>query len=518
MAQPTPSTGSSGIRHPVYAAWAPIWTKFVHIYDGSGGFLDGTYLVPHPREWRDHSSATPRDPTKKLLARRRLARYENVGGLILEQKRAALFREVPTRTIGGQKDPESKHPIEAWWDNVDGEGCHINDWMSESFRWAGLFGHVLHYMDRQRVDREAETAADTGAVFLRLYCPPDVTDWLQNDRGRLLAVKLLESVERASIDESQPESAFRERIVTEETWETRDIGTASKRGKKAPVSVERFPHEFGVLPVVVQYAKGRALAPLIGQPILGDPNLYIDLYNITSEIRELLRNQTFGQLAVKLGTGDTATSVEIAQAMIGSEKGAENVMFTPDGAEYIQPDATNVTVYQAERKELLRTIYRLAAIPWETDSLDAESEGSLKLKREDMNQVLAGYADQCEQAEYAIAKLWYRAQYGKDAWEAKWEADQVVIRYPDAFDVTPFAEILEQATASVSLPMGPTFMAEQCKRLIPKFMPDLPQQVIDVIEGEIDKAAKEAAEMERATKKAELQAIANPEPAFAGAA
>jgi hypothetical protein len=67
--------------------------------------------------------------------------------------------------------------------------------------------------------------------------------------------------------------------------------------------------------------------------------------------------------------------------------------------------------------------------------------------------------------------------------------------------------------------MGPTFMAEQCKRLVPKFMPDLPLDKAEVIKKEIDTAAKEQAEMDKATKKAELQAIANPEPGgFGGGA
>jgi hypothetical protein len=303
------------------------------------------------------------------------------------------------------------------------------------------------------------------------------------------------------------ENQFRERIVTAESWETRAYG----RGE---VTAEGpFPHQFGTIPVVVQYAKRKSLAPLVGQSVLGDPHLYIDLYNITSEIRELLRNQTFGILTIKLGTGEGSMSVTDAKTMLGETKGVENVMFTPNGAEYIQPDAANVTVYQVERTELLRTIYRLAAIPWESDSKDAEAEGSMKLKREDMNQVLSAYGDQCEKAEIEIAKLWFRAEYG-DTWEQKWDEAEVVIRYPDAFDVTPFEEILQQVQAATTLPMGPTFMAQMCKRMIVKFMPDLPSDVQAVIEKEIDKHAKEAAEIDAAMKDAELKSMSEPKGGF----
>jgi hypothetical protein len=58
-----------------------------------------------------------------------------------------------------------------------------------------------------------------------------------------------------------------------------------------------------------------------------------------------------------------------------------------------------------------------------------------------MNQILAGYADECEKAEYQFVELWFRGTYGPSRWEARTQGDaEVVIRYPDTFDVTPFAE------------------------------------------------------------------------------
>ena len=462
-----------------------MWLKYVHIFDGSGGFLDGTYLIAHPREWKDWKVENPSQPTKKLKARRQLARYENIARTILDQKSSALFRGAITRTVGGsskadkEKDNTKAHPIEEWWDNVDGYYCSITDWMSEAFIFAALFGHVLHYMDLPTERADATTAADVGQPFLRAYTPLDVPDWLQNDRGHLLAVKLLErDPGREDLMNAPIDAPPMERIVTDTAW------ALYKRGEKD--KVEGGSHPFGTLPIVVQYAKRRKLSPLIGESVLGDPNLYIDMYNLTSEIRELLRLQTFGVMDIKLGTGDTATPIEKAQAMLGDEKGPENVLFTPGGAQYVQPDTNNVTVYQDERRELLRTIYRLAAIPWESDSKDAEAEGSMQLKREDMNQVLAAYADECEKAEISIAKLWFRARYGAGSWEAEWDKAQVQIRYPDNFDVTPFAEILEQAEAGVSLELGrsKTFSLEQSKRLLPKFLPDLPQVIVETIEKE----------------------------------
>jgi len=503
----TPATVGAVLQHPVYSTWAPVWRKLVHIYDGSGGFMDGTYLVAHPREWKDYTADNPRIPTKKLRARRALARYENVAAVILDQKRAALFRESVTRTVGDGKG-ETTHPIEDWWANVDGEGCSIDDWISESFVWAGLFGHVFHYMDRT-VGVEGETQADAGALILRLYNPLDVPDWLQTDRGALTAVKLLEPTPRESINDASTlsDGVYMERVVTAETWELRKAERQGKTGSR--VSVTKVdgphPHEFGTLPVVVQYAKRKALAPLIGQPILGDPNNYIDLYNLTSEIRELLRSQTFGLLNVPLGSGAERVGVDEAQRMMGDEKGAENVIFTPVLAQYLQPDTENVSVHQEERTQLVRTIYRLAGLPWESDSQDAEAEGSMKLKREDLNQLLSMYANNCRATEIAIAKLWFRGTYG-DSWEKQWDEANVQINYPQTFDVTPFAEALERAQASITLEYGPKFKAEQQKRLLPQFFPDAPPGVIEELEAECDAVSEENAEAAKAQKEADVEA------------
>lgn len=112
--------------HPLYLVFKPVWTQLAHVREGTGGFLDGTYLVAHPREWLDHSSTqtdtttgaktvttnpNPKQPSPKLKARRLIARYENVASSILEAKKSTLFREQPTRRVGPQPAPVATPPI-----------------------------------------------------------------------------------------------------------------------------------------------------------------------------------------------------------------------------------------------------------------------------------------------------------------------------------------------------------------------------------------------------------------------
>jgi hypothetical protein len=496
----TPSAGTPATStHPVYATWSPQWRWLVYVYEGSGPFLNGTALIAHPREWLDHTiigqepekevnsdgtvtysgrmrevqqpNPNPTRPSPKLLERRKLARYENVASPIVDHKLAALLRRPPSRRVKGEAQ---EHDWLAWMEDVDGAGTCMDDFMRDAERIALIFGHAIVLTDRADVQPDALTRAEQGRLVLRLYSPLDAPDWLQGPSGELTAIKLLEAVPRTSLKESTASStSYRVLLIDDETFEAIEETTEAGRVTSTE-TVDYGEHKFGTLPVCLLYAKRRALTPLIGQSVLYDPQLYVDLYNLISELRELLRKQTFSILNIPLGTGQDAQPLEQAKAMVGQSTGTTNVLFTAQPAAYVTADAGNVTVYLECIRTLLRTIYRLANVPFESDSKDAEAADSLKLKREDMNQVLASYASEMQRTEECVAQLWFRGTYG-DGWEKEWERAEPTITYPDTFDVTPFAEILERVQAALSLPLGESkaFTVELCKQIAPLLLDDV---------------------------------------------
>jgi hypothetical protein len=331
-------------KHDLYTLWQPTWIQLAHVREGTGGFLDGTYLVAHPREWLDHTIRTanengttvtttnpnPRVAGPKLKARRKLARYENVASSILDVKKAALFREPPTRRVGKDaKAGQEKDPsrLEQWWENVDGCGTDITDAMRGWWDLAGTFGHVVLYLDMAGTTETTDavtTAADQGWPYVRPYTPMDVLDWRRDENGKLIWIKLLEAVISKPDPNLAAVTTYRIRVVDDTKWTLYDY----KRGTYA----SEGEHGLGVVPVVYLYGKRRALMTDVGESVLGDPRNYIDLYNLTSEIRELLRNQTFSFINLPLGTGPDAMSVEQAQAMMGSQTGTMNVLFSAQPA------------------------------------------------------------------------------------------------------------------------------------------------------------------------------------------
>jgi len=494
-------------QHPAYQVWAPIWRKLADAYEGTGGFADGGYLVPHPREWIDHAATYPKVPTKKLTERRTLARYENWARRIVKTFADALFRQMPTRQVGGKADGDT--PLEEWWEDVDGYGTNIDDFWPQTWRAAGVFGHVFLLFDRApseaSVDGEVLTAADAGAPIVRVYTPLDATDWI-DDHGHLKAIKFLEAAPRVALDQAPLVTDIRVRYVTETEWVLYD-----QRGEV----LDRGEHKLGELPVVVLYADRRTLTQVVGASLLGDPQLFIDFYNLISENRELLRKQTFGLLNVPLGPDG---SVETAKTLLGDGTGTDNVLFSSLPAQFLSPAAENSAAYRFERQDLLRAIFRLAGLQWEADSRDAEATGSLKIKREDMSTALAGYADNLESADYAITKLWYRATKGEDSGDTAFETDDVQIRYPDTFDVTPFEQLLSEAQAAMALGMGMNFKKELRKRLVEKFLPDLPADILKTITDEIDEQEDDAPapELLRQALVSRMQQAAGGKPPAAG--
>jgi len=476
-----------GVTHPLYSLWQPVWQKASYVVEGCGPFLDGGAIWPHPREWEDHTSESPTKPTKKLKTRRGMARYENVAKLLLTQVSGALFRSGPQRIVGAQTPEGPSHPISAWWEDVDGKGTSMSSYLRQAWTAAGTFGHVFVLMDRDE--------DDTQRLVLRTFTPLDAPDWLLSDEGTLDAIKFVEVATERTLFEAPGAETYRYRYLDDEFVA---VARQDRTYAIAPV-----PHGFGRLPVVVLYTKRRSLIPLLGESVIGDPQLYYDLYNLTSEVRELLRNQTFGVLNVPLGTGDTAVSAEDAKSMMGVIAGTDQVLFTPALAAYLQPDTANVEVYQTERERLMRTIYRLAAVPWEGDSRDAESADSRKVKRDDFNQQLAQYADELQAAERALVDLWFRGTYGPERSAQEQARAQVLVRYPDRFDADTLDDVKSQASLLTLLAMPYEVRQAVQTRALTLMLPDATPQETQKLQAAVEAGTDPAAQQMELLKMAQ---------------
>jgi len=323
---------------------------------------------------------------------------------------------------------------------------------------------------------------DTRRAVVRWYTPIDVIDWLVDEQGTLKAVKFLEAVPRETFARLSNTQAvdIRVREVTTEGWRL-----MNRAGKV----IREGEHDFGVVPAFVMYAKRRALTPYIGRSVLGDPQLFIDLYNLISETRELLRKQTFSILNVPVG--ETAGGVQREQELIGQQSGTGNILFTTNSAQMLSPDNSNVTSYHEHIDRLTRLIYRLSVLPWESDSRSMESGDSRRIKREDLNQQLSSFADELQRVDTFVTTLVYRAAYGEAAknWQ---EQDALTIRWPQTFEVTPLEQLTKQFSEALTLDLGPSASGEIRRRAARAVLPDLNAETLAAIDTEITESPTES--------------------------
>jgi hypothetical protein len=508
--------------HPRYDEWIDVWRALGYVYEGDGPYLNGEALVPHTRElnYRILSSGgvdfdTVVSEKRKFTQRKRLARYENFASTIVDTLVDHQYAKVPTRHIDQppaiSTDPNAtepeRHPIHDFWEDVDGEGTAIDDWLKWYQSLVNVYGHVFVLMDRLQPTAPTEalrrgnirTIADQGRLVLRVYSPVDVPDWLA-PRGALSAVKLVEPVERRTLTQ-RVLSADVEYV----TWDRVRWTRFNAEGKQIGTGI----HGFDLLPVMIWYARRRSRIPVIGRSVLRDPKVFQDHYNLISELRELFRAQTFSILSVGLGDNET---IQQARDRLGEHLGTDSIMYTRGETVFIAPPDGPAARYADEIARVERVIYRLAGLPWQTDTKEAEAEGSLQIKAADLNRTLAGLADETERLEYQIARRWFRGTYGADQGERLFKTSGLRISHPEEFQVEQLAQALEDAKSVITLGVGPTATMLIKQDVVQLRLKDLDAETRAKIDGEL-KAESAREETSKDLKIAQERKAAAPEPA-----
>jgi hypothetical protein len=456
--------------HPAVKSLRPQWAIALDAYDGDGGFLDGAYI------WR-----FPRELDGEFLNRRTQARYHNYAATLVDYYTRKVF--------GDEIQRETSDPaLEAWWTNVDGAGTDFSTYMRQALAKALAAGFVPILADKSRDDATGPAVADERAqVFLTRYLPTAVLDWRLDRDEELIAIKLLEDAPSTDIldtDDREP------RVLL---WD-RDEWVRVTETDNDQATIEREPTNLGRVPLVTLRPFRHARWPLIGRPLLGDAGILRALYNRASEQDDVVRNQAFSVFVVTLpATGEV--DVEKAKAALGSEIGATRALFTYGGGSYQTPDMAVATTLEAHQSFLIRELYRIAHIPYDRNSADAQSADAIRLQHEELASVLQGVASECQRVEIELCKLFYAwTTATPDLAAAAFEAAKVSITYPDEFfSADPQVE-LDVLTAAATAVPAPTFEKHVQKIIVSRVAPSLDQATRDTIDQEIDAGEAEKPE------------------------
>jgi len=409
-------------------------------YTGKGGFANGEYLLPHPRE-------TP----EKLALRKQLAVYPNYVRKITDVYMGFLWKQAPSREVD---DLYSQFMA-----NADGAGSSLDRVLFTYQRLALILGTVYVIVDKAAID--AQTRAQEPLPYLALRLPDQLVAEEKDGTGSWLSVTFAEKRGKDQVF----------RTFTRDGW----ILSEDKDGSGV---IDSGVYSFGMVPVVPLHS-AQPLNPTDSRAssfTYDLANLNWDLYNARSELRELFRAQTFAILT--LPVNDDREREALKDLTISTENA---LTYNPTGGgrpEYIAPPPDPIQLYEESIARTVENIYKVANLEFVGGV--QQSGVALSFHFQEANSTLRGIAERCEQAENHIARLvaaWMGREFNGH------------IAYATDFNISDLKEEIAVAMDSVNLNMGAEFDRAIKKRLARKILAnDTAPSVMNAIDDEIDAA------------------------------
>lgn len=451
--------------HPLYAERSEQYRLLLDAYEGSGGFLTGGYLWKYPNEESD-----------EFKERQQQARYHNYYRELVNIYARHVFRENVSREAKGV--PE----LETWWQNVDGAGTSIGDFMKRGAKLALSTGIAGALVDKDPTPATGPSRAeDRGKVIASWFSAPVIEDWDMH-AGELVAVKLLEAKARASILDPVPIGTAGKQYLF---WTTEAWARFDANGEVVNASDASQQNTLGLVPLAIVRPDPSAEHPFIGQALGGNANLFRAHYNRCSEEDEVLRDQAFSLLTVSVPEDG---NVEEAKTQIGTGIGTTRAVVVKGQVDYKTPDMQAPEQIRKNIEGLVKEIHRVAHVKFERDSLDAESADAIRLQHTELNEMLANLGAELQATERQIAKCWYAWTHPGDraTIEAEFAKLEITISYPKEFFVADLLQELEKWAKAIAMDMGLTFEKEAKKHIARQLLKDWPQKTLDAIVQEID--------------------------------
>jgi len=421
-----------------------MWQVAVNAYNAQGGFYDKNYLDKYPREGND-----------KYKERQKVAYYENIFKQKVEKYVGYLFKQKPIRT-------SSSDLIKIIFDDVDKKGNAIDIFMSNFASMAKVRGTMLLLIDMPKeIPTTLKEQKEQRALPYFVPIEPERIIKYKIDKfGKFEWILYEDIIDNSTLDNEDIKKIQRYYDTTK--WAIYEDDTIIEQGE----------HNLGVCPVLQFTESGEF--PSVGEfTQIGD--ISKRLFNLNSELDEILRSQTFSILTIQ---ARTPKDVEIN---IGTDNaisyGAE--MNKP---EFIAPPEAPAKTYQ-ERIEKLEK--RINEITYDIATTAAKESGiALQIKFQGLNSSLAKFAQKLNDLELRAFDIICRYLDIKN---------DIEITYPKDFNIT---DIMQEINVLESIKdLGytlPTYEKQKLNSIIKNDLGSLGDDVIKQINSEIEDNLKEA--------------------------
>lgn len=444
--------------HSEYATNFKSWQVLLDAFEGTGGFLDGTYLWCYPRE--DESA---------FSKRQEMARYHNYVESLIDIYVRFMFTQ-------GVKRSSTNADYDEWLLDVDGAGTGIDEFLRRLSALALASGHAGVLVDKTVDEATGPTKADDkGRIIAVQFTATAITDW-RHTREVLTAVKLLEDAPSPGIADAVPDGAAQQYLI----WDTAGWARFDSNGELVACDTLNL----GLVPFVALRPKPRQLSRMVGRALVSNANIVRALFNRASEEDEVLRGQAFSLLTVEAEPESDVVSIK---ASLGGTIGSAKAIVVKGKIKYETPDQAVPGAIRDNIQYLVNEMYRAAHMRYQRDSLAAETAESIRLQYTELNEMLQGMSKALTACEQGMARAWCAWNSATpQAAEAMYQELDPQADYPDEFFLDDLLTELQAWAEAISMNLGPTMAKRIKKKAVRRVEPDMPPEELDKIDAEID--------------------------------
>lgn len=448
---------------------------FVEGKEVKQGYITGN-LFQHPKERSD-------DYNERV----RMSFYYNFCAPIIDIYTNHLFKEAVIEDFGSIEST-----IDEIRDNIDQKESSIEEFRHELAEMSQIYGHVFVLIDSPSMAEEfvltRQDQIDMRVFpYATIYSPQHILNWSLDKFGNPYWV-IIREYKDTNIDPFKYDPKIQV-DYTYKLWTRNEWYQFDREYRQIATGV----HGLGFVPLVCVYGKkSKTSISYLGVSDLADISfINRDIYNSCSELKQILRDQTFAFLAIQ-GSAD-----EYNELSVGTSK----ALLYPENRnapQYVSPPPVNAQTYFDHIDRQIRKIFQLAKL--EGGSAKQEQTATVQSgvsKAWDFNETNSALSDKAKSMEDGEYKIWKVFA----AWEGK-EFDGK-IQYPNEFSTQSIMDDLSELEKEQRLGLGATFELEVKKAIQKKKFPRASEEDLEKMENE---AEAKGIEVEK-QKKEEQQAF-----------
>jgi len=419
-------------------------------YRASGGFEDGSYLIPHPRELAE-----------KYVRRKNMSYYINYVKPVVDSHVNPIFKNKPIRQ-------GLSSTYEQFIKDVDGNGTTLTRFMKKAAIRAKLHGVEFIVVDMEQLE-EGQIVTEKDIIEQRLYpylylvSPSQVNNWALDKFGNLIYFSY--TITSNFVDDEGNIKSLGETYIWTNNYCIRQIQGEEKR---------KIVNPLGIIPIVPLYGAINDSDTLIPQSdVYAIARTNYAMFNVCSELRELGRNQAFSLLIYPVAEDDDYNSGD-EPLQYGT---ADMILYKANGSahpQFITPPTDASDVLLNEINFMIKEIYRMANLQLVTGVNQYNVSGLAKeWDSQNLFQTIAELAQGLQEAEYKIARVFSRYM-GESM-------DNISITYNNQYGIVDSTAVLTNATQALALNICGSYNVALKEQVIRATLKDIDSDAVDKI-------------------------------------